>query len=150
MARFKIGDKVVMNEHISNIPYGSVGIVIEEARFPDIAWSLGDNTKKIWAVDEDLLKSIDPASEISKIINHSLERENSWDDSVEISESMDLPVDRFEFRYQDEYGRELSHKFEQSEGDYDLCDVIASFRLFILGIGWDREDVDKYIREDRL
>lgn len=142
MAKFNAGQKVIWIKHNE---FG-VGTILDNDQYPDVKFE-----SDILCMDEDELQLyIDPASEISKIINQSLDRENSWDDSVEISESMDLPVDKFEFRYTDEYGRQLSHVFKESEGIYGLEDVIASFRLFLLGCGYDREDVDEIIDESRL
>ena len=136
MARFKVGEKIVLNDDgYVSAKMGSVGIVQDEDIIPEI---LFENGVMICVDELDLEPYTDPASEIAQIVENSI-------NSIE-----HIPVDRFEFTYKDEYGRTLSHKFEQSEGDYDLCDVIASFRLFILGIGWGREVVYKYIREDRL
>ena len=136
MARFKVGDRVKCIESTVYVNKGQVGTVAEDkAEYPFVLWDDGEK----WSIYELKLEPYtDPASEIAQIVENS------------INSTEPIPIDRFEFKYHDEYGRTLSHKFEQSEGDYDLCDVIASFRLFILGIGWGREVVDKYIREDRL
>ena len=136
MARFKVGEKVILNDDgYVSAKMGSVGIVQDEDIIPEV---LFENGAMICVDELDLEPYTDPASEIAQIVEN----------SINLTEP--IPVDKFEFTYKDEYGRTLSHKFEQSEGDYNLCDVIASFRLFILGIGWGREVVDKYIREDRL
>lgn len=140
MARFNAGQKVIWIKHDE---FG-VGTILDNDAYPDVKFEMD-----ILCIDENNLELyLDPVSEISKIINHSLERENSWDDSVIMDEK--IPVDRFEFIYQDEYGRNLSHKYSQSEGDYWIEDVVAEFANFLFGVGYTREDVYKYIREDRL
>ena len=54
-------------------------------------------------------------------------------------------MDRFEFTYKDEYGRTLSHKFTEEMGIYTLVDVIASFSLFLKGVGFSDKDIDEFI-----
>ena len=136
MARFKVGDRVKCIESIVYVNKGQVGTVAEDkAEYPFVLWDDGEK----WSIYELKLEPYtDPASEIAQIVENSI-------NSIE-----HIPVDRFEFRYSDEYGRTLSHKFEQSEGDYNFIDVIASFRLFLLGVGYAQKDVDDIIREDRL
>ena len=137
MARFKIGDKVQCTESTRYVKAGQIGVVREDdSEYPFVLW----DGYECWSISENKLKLYtDPASEIAQII------ENSINNSTE-----PIPIDRFEFKYHDEYGREISHKFEQSEGDYNFIDVIASFRLFLLGVGYSQKDVDEIIREDRL
>ena len=134
MARFKVGDRVkaIKDDGNFSIYIGDTGVVNDDDVVPYVIW---DKDNREIAVFEHMIELSDPASEIAQIVENS------------INSTEPIPVDKFEFTYKDEYGRTLSHKFEQSEGDYNLCDVIASFRLFILGIGWGREVVDKYIRE---
>ena len=135
MARFKVGEKIVLNDDGYKLPYGSVGVVQDEDNLPEI---LFENGVMICVDELDLEPYTDPASEIAQIVEES------------INSTEPIPVDKFEFTYKDEYGRTLSHKFEQSEGDYNFIDVIASFRLFLLGVGYSQKDVDEIIREDRL
>ena len=137
MARFKIGEKVVLNDDgYGATRIGSVGVIQDDNVCPYVLFESG----VVGCVDEGELEPYtDPASEIAQIIEDSI---NKSDEKI--------PVDKFEFRFADEYGRELSHKFQQSEGDYNIIDVIASFRLFLLGVGYSQKDVDEIIREDRL
>ena len=136
MARFKVGEKIVLNDDgYVSAKMGSVGIVQDEDIIPEV---LFENGAMICVDELDLEPYTDPASEIAQIVENS------------INSTEPIPIDRFEFRYADEYGRELSHKFQQSEMDYGLEDVVAEFAHYLMGIGWDREDVYKYIREDRL
>lgn len=136
MARFKMGDKVQCTESTRYVKAGQIGTVVgDDSECPFVQWDCGEK----FCIDESRIELYtDPASEIAQIIENS------------INSTEPIPIDRFEFKYSDEYGRELSHKFSQSEGDYNFIDVIASFRLFLLGVGYAQKDVDEIIREDRL
>ena len=137
MARFKIGEKVVLNDDgYGATRIGSVGVIQDDNVCPYVLFESG----VVGCVNEsELTPYTDPASEIAQIIEESITKSDEK-----------IPVDKFEFRFADEYGREISHKFEQSEGDYNFIDVIASLRLFLLGVGYSQKDVDEIIREDRL
>lgn len=156
MAKFKKGDRVKnMERDWESVPYGELGTVNENnSGIPFVLW---DNYDELAQHEEylELVTEEEPiksptklASDIAQVIEQS--KLNSWDDSVEINESMDLPVDKFSFSYADQYGRDLTHKLQLTEGQYDLCDIIASFRLYLFAIGYDREDVDEIIDESRL
>ena len=137
MARFKVGEKVILNDDgYGSTKIGSIGVVQDEDICPDVIF---ENGVILCVAESELVQYIDPASEIAQIIEESITKSDEK-----------ISVDKFEFRFADEYGRELSHKFQQSEGDYNVIDVIASFRLFLLGVGYSQKDVDEIIREDRL
>ena len=136
MARFNVNDRVKCIESTMYVKKGQIGTVIKnDCEYPWVEW----DGRERWAISEDKLELFDPASEIAQIIEESITKSDEK-----------IPVDKFEFRFADEYGREISHKFEQSEWDYSIIDVIASFRLFLLGVGYSQKDVDGIIREDRL
>ena len=138
MAKFKLGDvvKLTIGDNMYRLNKGDVGIVVDYYTHPVV--ELND-LRRFEILESNLEPYTDPASEIAQIIEESITKSDEK-----------IPVDKFEFRFADEYGRELIHKFEQSEGDYDLTDVIASLRLFLLGVGYSQKDVDEIIREDRL
>ena len=138
MARFKKGDvvKLTIGDSMYRLNKGDVGIVVDYYTHPVV--ELND-LRRFEILESNLEPYTDPTSEIAQIIERSITKSDEK-----------IPVDKFEFRYADEYGREVSHKFEQSEGDYNFIDVIASFRLFLLGVGYSQKDVDEIIREDRL
>ena len=130
MARFKVGEKIVLNDDGYKLPYGSVGVVQDEDNLPEI---LFENGVMICVDELDLEPYTDPASEIAQIVENSI-------NSIE-----HIPVDRFEFTYKDEYGRELSHKFTEEMGVYTLVDVVASFSLFLKGVGFSDKDINQFI-----
>ena len=142
MNDYKKGDRImaVSNDEGWDIKVGDKGTVAFES---DIhPYILLDKTREIVGMSADEIAHVvelDPSSEIAQIIEQSITK---FDEKI--------PVDKFEFNFSDEYGRELSHKFEQSEGDYNIIDVIASLRLFLLGVGYSQKDVDEIIMEDRL
>ena len=146
MARFKIGEKVVLNDDgYGATRIGSVGVIQDDNVCPYVLFESG----VVGCVNEsELTPYTDPASEIAQIIEESITKSDGFSGIKGWVEP--IPVDRFEFRFADEYGREVSHKFQQSEGDYNIIDVIASLRLFLLGVGYSQKDVDEIIREDRL
>ena len=139
MAKFQKGDRVkaIKDDGNYSIYIGDTGVVNDDDDVPYVIW---DKDNREMAVFEYMIEPYtDPSSEIAQIIEESITKSDEK-----------IPVDKFEFRFEDEYGRELSHKFEQSEGDYNIIDVIASLRLFLLGVGYSQKDVDEIIREDRL
>ena len=138
MAKFKLGDvvKLTIGDNMYRLNKGDVGIVVDYYTHPVV--ELND-LRRFEILESNLEPYTDPASEIAQIIEESITKSDEK-----------IPMDKFEFRFADEYGRELSHKFEQSEGDYNVIDVIASLRLFLLGVGYSQKDVDDIIREDRL
>lgn len=137
MAKYKIGDivRLKIGEKTYSVGEGCTGVIVDYQGDPIV--ELDDSRR--FCIAEFNLELFDPSSEISQIIEQSITK------SAE-----KIPVDKFEFCYIDEYGRDLTHRFEQQEGYYDLSDVIASFRLFLLGVGYEREEVNGIIREDRL
>ena len=138
MSKFKVGDvvKLIIGDSIYKLNKGDVGIVVNYYTHPVV--ELND-LRRFEILESNLEPYTDPASEIAQIIEESITKSDEK-----------IPVDKFEFRFADEYGREISHKFQQSEMDYGLEDIVAEFAHYLMGIGWDREDVYKYIREDRL
>ena len=138
MSKFKVGDvvKLIIGDSIYKLNKGDVGIVVNYYTHPVV--ELND-LRRFEILESNLEPYTDPASEIAQIIEESITKSDEK-----------IPVDKFEFRFADEYGREISHKFQQSEGDYNIIDVIASLRLFLLGVGYSQKDVDGIIREDRL
>lgn len=154
MEDFKRGDRVIAvdNDEVWKIEMGDVGTVDEVCE--QTVYVLWDRIgRKVGMLDTEIIgkyyfDGIDAPSDIAQIIEQS--KLNSWDDSVEINESMDLPLDKFEFKYSDEYGRQISHKLNLKEGQYDICDIVAEVRLFLMSVGYDREDVNELIDESRL
>jgi len=157
MAVFKVGDRVIAveNDEVWKIEMGDVGTVDEV--YEQTVYVLWDRIgRKVGMLDTEIIgkyyfDGIDTPSDIAQIIEKS--KLNSWDDSVichDCDGCDEIPVDRFEFKYADQYGRELSHKYNGDEGSYWIEDVVAEFANFLFGVGYTREDVYKYIREDRL
>lgn len=137
MARFKKGDKVMLlrNDKFYNLFLWDTGVVDDDDdEIPYVVW---DKDGRRIAVQEKDLAPFDASSQIAQIIENSIG-------------CNEAPVDTFEFRFKDEYGRELVHKFEEEMGIYTLVDVVASFRLFLRGIGWEREEVDKFIKGEMM
>lgn len=138
MARFKKGDKVFLlkNDELYGLYLWDTGVVDEDDdKVPYVIW---DKDGRKIAVEEENLTYSDTSSQIAQIIEQS------------IVVNGEAPIDTFEFSFKDEYGREIIHKFEEEMGVYTLVDVVASFRLFLRGIGWEREEVDKFIRDEML
>ena len=157
MAVFKVGDRVIAveNDEVWKIEMGDVGTVDEV--YEQTVYVLWDRIgRKVGMLDTEIIgkyyfDGIDSPSDIAQIIEQS--KLNSWDDSVichDCDGCDEIPVDSFEFKYADEYGRQISHNYNGDEGSYWIEDVVAEFANFLFGVGYTREDVYKYIREDRL
>ena len=136
MAKFSKGDRVRNLEDNWVIPYLSEGTVGENySSVPYVRW---DETDTVNAQEEELLELIDPSSEIAHILESAVEREQSNNE-----------LQKYTFTYTD-VNREITHVFKEEMLEYDLEDVVAEFRAFLLGLGFTAEHIGGLIDESKL
>ena len=128
MAKFKKGDRVVNTEDISflmgiKLPKGASGTVAEDDDTPYVEW----DDYGVLPRDEDYLKLI---VEQPKVVQSQTPH-------------------TYTFSYTDDT-RNINHSFSADIEDYGLEDVIAEFRLFLLGLGFAEEHATEYIDDRKL
>ena len=140
MAKFSKGDKVVqISSEYGSTPFMTRGVVDEDnSELPFVNWDLGDGQSKILAEKEEYLMSIDPSSEIAHILETAVEREQSNNE-----------LQKYTFTYTD-INREITHVFKEEMLEYDLEDVMAEFRAFLLGLGFTAEHIGGLIDDSKL
>jgi hypothetical protein len=161
MAKFKYGERVINLQYGWEVPFLGKGVVKEnDSGCPYVLWDgvgIYAQTEDYMVLSEEFLseresvnccdgygnivktfKITDPSSEIAHILENAVEREQSNNE-----------LQKYTFTYTDA-NREITHVFKEEMLEYDLEDIVAEFRAFLLGLGFTAEHVGGFIDESKL